>query len=874
MEVMEDRDDDEILLSALRKKKGGNDGVEKASGGGELAVNDLGKGAVVRAETVVDRVERNGKRVFEDTEDDDVPLLSLKKIRTGSKNAKPKGAAVVSNSIGKGTAQAEDVDDLPLTSLKKRKEPVLVKKSSTLKRPSSLEDDRPLSSLARKRSSGSPNKRAVSVNHDDDLPLSSLKKKKSSGLEQRKIVPLKNPSAPKKVIKIVKKLKPQSPLVRRDEPRIASRKSDTPVEKKTVVRKAKPKAALKSKNNRLSKAKTSNSAAPSSVDIRKEEYVFVGGGEEDGERRWWQENMDGNEHRWQSLSHHGVLFPPLYEPVRVPLIYNGEEIVLHPAAEEVAMFYAAKLATDYVKKDVFNKNFFSDFKQTLRKNDRETFKRVKDFRKCDFSRMQEHLEAKKAEKKAIPAAERKKIREEEAERVKKYTVASVDGKEEKVGNFRIEPPALFLGRGEHPLMGKVKKRIWPEDITINIGPKDPVPECPIPGHKWGKVIHNKCVTWLAFWRDTITNGSKYVWLAADSKFKTVSDAAKFEKARKLHMYIEKIRKDYRTGWKSEDELVRQRSVALYLIDRLALRVGNEKGEDEADTVGCCSLRVEHLTFNDPDVVEFNFLGKDSIRYENSVKVERGAYLGLKKLSRKKKSSDDIFNRLTTSSLNEYLRSLMDGLTAKVFRTYNASLTLDRLLQQDGQQQNVNEQLVFYNQQNKEVAILCNHQRSLPKKHDEQMGKLSVKYDETIEWLRELERAATEMKYGRKDSADVTQWVHVKPDLKAEMTEEQRTAERKRAAEAPREKVVKRMKADSVHLAIARVHARIDKMKSEMQTKEDLKTVALGTSKQNYLDPRISVAWCKRNEVPLEKVFSKSLYNKFAWAMEASQEFSF
>ena len=31
-------------------------------------------------------------------------------------------------------------------------------------------------------------------------------------------------------------------------------------------------------------------------------------------------------------------------------------------------------------------------------------------------------------------------------------------------------------------------------------------------------------------------------------------------------------------------------------------------------------------------------------------------------------------------------------------------------------------------------------------------------------------------------------------------------------------------------------------------KEDLKTVALGTSKINYLDPRISVSWCKRHEV--------------------------
>lgn len=39
-----------------------------------------------------------------------------------------------------------------------------------------------------------------------------------------------------------------------------------------------------------------------------------------------------------------------------------------------------------------------------------------------------------------------------------------------------------------------------------------------------------------------------------------------------------------------------RAVALYFIDKLALRAGNEKDADEsADTVGCCSLRVEHMS---------------------------------------------------------------------------------------------------------------------------------------------------------------------------------------------------------------------------------------------------------------------------------------
>jgi DNA topoisomerase-1 len=43
-------------------------------------------------------------------------------------------------------------------------------------------------------------------------------------------------------------------------------------------------------------------------------------------------------------------------------------------------------------------------------------------------------------------------------------------------------------------------------------------------------------------------------------------------------------------------LDRQLATALYLIDKLALRAGGEKDTDEeADTVGCCNLRVEHIS---------------------------------------------------------------------------------------------------------------------------------------------------------------------------------------------------------------------------------------------------------------------------------------
>lgn len=45
----------------------------------------------------------------------------------------------------------------------------------------------------------------------------------------------------------------------------------------------------------------------------------------------------------------------------------------------------------------------------------------------------------------------------------------MDGHKQKVGNFRIEPPGLFRGRGDHPKQGKLKKRVTARNVIINIG---------------------------------------------------------------------------------------------------------------------------------------------------------------------------------------------------------------------------------------------------------------------------------------------------------------------------------------------------------------------------------------------------------------------
>lgn len=53
---------------------------------------------------------------------------------------------------------------------------------------------------------------------------------------------------------------------------------------------------------------------------------------------------------------------------------------------------------------------------------------------------------------------------------------------------------------------------------------------------------------------------------------------------------------------------------------------------------------------------------------------------------------------------------MEGLTAKVFRTYNASMTLQEQLNKlTESEDNVNAKVLSYNRANRAVAILCNHQ---------------------------------------------------------------------------------------------------------------------------------------------------------------------
>ena len=84
------------------------------------------------------------------------------------------------------------------------------------------------------------------------------------------------------------------------------------------------------------------------------------------------------------------------------------------------------------------------------------------------------------------------------------------------------------------------------------------------------------------------------------------------------------------------------------------------------------------------------------------------------------TSPDTVSRFTSHMhLNEHLQSY-----AKVFRTYNASITFQSQLDEGTPEVGtLQEKLNHYNLANRMFAILCNHQCAAPKSHDQSMTEI-------------------------------------------------------------------------------------------------------------------------------------------------------
>ncbi len=427
---------------------------------------------------------------------------------------------------------------------------------------------------------------------------------------------------------------------------------------------------------------------------------------------------------WKTFRHNGIAFPDPYVPKGLSARISGQEVKLSSLAEEMAYQFAKKKDTPYVQDPVFRSNFMKHLTKELP----PPFNKVK-FEDVDFSQFYRVVDEEKREKEAMTKDAKKSLaasRKEKREALRsKYGKALLDGKEIEVANWMAEPPGLFMGRGAHPLRGSWKPRVAPSDVTLNLDKGAPVP----PGGY--KVTHDDESIWIARWIDKLTEKEKYVWPHESSHIQQSRNKDKYDKALSIGARLPTLQSTIRKKLGDREEKVRKIATVCYLIDEVGMRVGDEKDEDEADTVGATTLRVEHVKRLEDPAIEFDFLGKDSVRWVKKLQSPDPALVSnMRKFIASKKPDSLIFEGVNSAHVNSFLSSIIPGLSAKVFRTYHATRTVQEFLKsKDVRNADDLEKLYFAKNANLAAAIYCNHKRTPPKTWDESLKKKEQKLAE-------------------------------------------------------------------------------------------------------------------------------------------------
>jgi DNA topoisomerase I len=426
---------------------------------------------------------------------------------------------------------------------------------------------------------------------------------------------------------------------------------------------------------------------------------------------------------WRTLSHNGICFPDPYKPEGLSARLRGKASRLSPLAEEMAYQLAKKKDTPYFRDDVFIANFLVDFLKQLPGAERGT-----SLSEMDLSQVYMKVDQEKASKEAQTKDERKALataRKERREALKaRYGKALLDGKEVDIANWMAEPPGIFMGRGLHPMRGRWKPRVIDSDIILNLGESVSVP----PGN-WKAVVHDHDSMWMAKWVDKLTDKEKYVWLHESSPLQQSRNKAKYDNALKVGANLGKIRAKIAKELDSKDERTRQVATVCYLIDNLGMRVGDEKDEDEADTVGASTLRVEHVKVTAPQV-EFNFLGKDSVPWNKKDTPPSSVIRNLEDFMSGKPRGGEVFHGVSSAMVNQFLSSIAPGVTAKVFRTHHATAKTEEILRsRDLRGASELDKVYHAKEANLRAAAFCNHQRTPPKTWDQSLDKKKQKVAE-------------------------------------------------------------------------------------------------------------------------------------------------
>ena len=364
------------------------------------------------------------------------------------------------------------------------------------------------------------------------------------------------------------------------------------------------------------------------------------------------------------------------------------------------------------------------------------------------------------------------------------------------------------------------------------------------------------------WYEKLTGAQKRVLFSPNSFVRQGNDIKKFDKAKDLAANYQTVIDFIDKKLTSMDTATRELATVCKLIQVLSIRVGDEKGEDTADTVGASSLRVEHVGIEHTKLI-LDFLGKDSIPYHSETEFDINVIRNLHEFMAGKNPGDEIFPKVNSREVKDSLGIVMTGLTAKNFRTAVGSSLLATNLKSTVIDPDLKDtkKLEFFTEANLDVAIQLNHQSAVSEAYENSLKNMKIKLKEIKKQLREV----------KKDKQNELTIAKTTRDSRISLAKGKWKGSRRREAldRANRTYDNKKLRYEK---RVTRLEERIDNYTSKITIKEKTKGIALGTSKLNYADPRILVSWSKANDVELKRIYPPTAQKKFEWAMDTNEDF--
>ncbi len=515
----------------------------------------------------------------------------------------------------------------------------------------------------------------------------------------------------------------------------------------------------------------------------------------------------------RQLIHHGVYIPE-YSPVGLSIKYNGNKILLDAEAEQMALAFVKKFNTPYINDEVFVKNFLEDFCKKV------GIDKVCRKEEIDWSEIEEYIDKEEKKKEKMSREERKRL-SEERKRLRqllkeKYGYAVVDGKKVELQNWAVEPAGIFMSKGKNPIRGRWKKAIKRDDIILNLSEKPKDLE-----DGWKDIVWKSDCMWIACWRNPINGKMKYVWFSPNSSLRQEKERSKWDKAIELEKRIGEVEKHIRKNLAAKDYLRKKVATVVYLIKETGIRVGDERIAGETGTIGCTTLRVENLKVEE-NILVLDFVGKDYVHWHREIVLPKRVLKNVIKFIENTENGL-VFDGINSSKVSKFLQEVVPGVSAKTFRTMIAGQTFKKTLRETAGKfgKNEFEKLIRFKYINLAVAKRLNHKRKLPEKFDEKVKRKELKVEE------------------KKEKMDI---------IKRKIME---------AGEKRRKKLIERLE---------KVENEYRKTLLELQIYKDTAEWNLNTSLTSYIDPRLVIEYARKNKLPIEKMYSKSLREKFSWAI--------